>query len=108
MVVMTSPVEGREEEYNDWYQNVHLSQVVAVEGIKSAQRYKVCRTYTESPSHPYLAIYEIETDHIDEPVAGIIAEMEAGDMVISDAMDTNIVTVMYEEIGPAVEHPYDK
>jgi hypothetical protein len=25
MIVFTSPVEGREDEYNDWYDNTHLA-----------------------------------------------------------------------------------
>jgi hypothetical protein len=108
MLVMTSPVEGREQEFNDWYQNIHLGQVVAVEGIKSAQRFRVCRTYKEAPAHRYLAIYDIETDNVDEPVAGIVAKMGTNDMIISDAMDPNTITVMYEEIGSVVEHLDDR
>jgi len=33
MVTLTNPVEGREEAYNDWYQNVHLPEVVAYKGV---------------------------------------------------------------------------
>jgi hypothetical protein len=102
---MTSPVEGREEEFNDWYQNTHLGQVVAVKGIKSAQRFKVAKAYADGPAHPYLAIYDIEADNIDDPVQGIIDRMGTDDMIISSAMDPNTVTVMYEEIGPVVENP---
>ena len=27
LFVFTDPVEGKEEEYNDWYNNVHLAEV---------------------------------------------------------------------------------
>ncbi len=31
-VVHSNPVAGREDEYNDWYSNRHLADVVAVPG----------------------------------------------------------------------------
>ena len=33
MVVFTSPVEGREDDYNDWYDNQHLGDVIAAAGF---------------------------------------------------------------------------
>ena len=30
LVVLSSPVEGREDEYNEWYSNVHLREVVEI------------------------------------------------------------------------------
>ena len=30
LIVMTQPVEGREQEYNDWYQGMHLPDLVSV------------------------------------------------------------------------------
>jgi hypothetical protein len=35
-VVLTNPVEGKEDTYNDWYTNVHLGDVLKVPGIVAA------------------------------------------------------------------------
>jgi hypothetical protein len=102
MVVMTTAVEGREQEYNDWYQNLHLGQVVQIDGIISAQRYKVCGVVTEGVSKPYLAIYDIETDNVDEVVSTLLARSGTDELILSDAMDPATCAVIYEEIGPRV------
>jgi hypothetical protein len=43
-VVFTNPTEGQEDEYNDWYDNTHLSDVLKVEGFVAAQRFKLADT----------------------------------------------------------------
>ena len=45
LFVFTDPVEGKEEEYNDWYNNVHLAEVCQVEGFLSAQRFESIRRH---------------------------------------------------------------
>jgi len=40
LVVLTNPVAGREDDYNDWYTNRHLGDVLEVPGIVSAKRLK--------------------------------------------------------------------
>lgn len=66
MFVFSNPSEGLEEEYNDWYNNQHLSDVVQVDGIVAAQRFAVDSSPGDSTPPPfrYLAIYELETDDV--------------------------------------------
>ena len=40
LIVLTNPVDGREDEYNDWYTNVHLDDVLKVPGVVAAQRFR--------------------------------------------------------------------
>jgi hypothetical protein len=103
MVVMSSPVEGREAEYNDWYQNVHLSEVVALGGIKSAQRFRLARNMGESKGAPYLAVYDIETDDIDAVLQEIESKALGGQLNMSTAVDTQTAfAAVYEEFGSVV------
>lgn len=53
--------EGDEETYNAWYRDIHLPDLLALDGIKSAERFKVVQSNTE---WPYVAAYEIETDDL--------------------------------------------
>ena len=79
LIVMTQPVEGREQEYNDWYQGMHLADLVAVYGVKSAQRFRLSRTVVADRGPlPDLAISEIETDDIDKTLDDLKARVEAG------------------------------
>ena len=40
-LVSTNPVEGKDKEYNEWYTNQHIPDVVSVPGIVAAQRFRL-------------------------------------------------------------------
>jgi hypothetical protein len=99
LIVLTTPGKGREDEYNEWYQNTHLPEVVAQKGFKSAQRFRVNKAMSPGHSWPYLAVYEIETDDIDKifgQAGGKVSPTPPG------LMDPNQYVVIYEEFGKKV------
>jgi hypothetical protein len=103
MIVLSRPTEGREDEYNDWYQNFHLGQVVNIRDIKSAQRFRLARKLVEGEAHPYAAIYEIETADIDAVIEEIKAAAGTERLQISDAIAVDFTNAtVYEEFGSAV------
>jgi hypothetical protein len=103
MVVMSRPTEGREDEYNDWYQNVHLRELVALQGFKSAQRFRLARSLVEGQADPYLSVYEIETDDIDAVLQNLRSTAEQGRITMSDSLDlAHTSAVVYEEFGAVV------
>jgi hypothetical protein len=102
-VVMSNPTEGRDEEYNDWYQNCHLPELLQLDGIVSAQRFQQTRNLREGESYRYMVIYEIETDDIDAVIANLVQTAEAGQLTMSDAIDAdNSYAVFYQESGEPV------
>jgi hypothetical protein len=104
MLAMSRPVKGREAEYNDWYQNVHLRQVLALPGFRSARRLRLVRQLVECDAQPYLAIYEIETDDIDGALQQMKDTAGSAELVISAALDAASVSAsVYEPCGPVVE-----
>lgn len=89
-VVMTNPTEGKEAEFNDWYNTHHVPDVLNVPGFVTAQRFRLADTQMggeSSRAYKYLAIYEIDT----EDLAGTLKELRARagtpDIVPSDAID---------------------
>lgn len=80
MVVQSSPVSpDREEEFNDWYDNIHLPEICAVPGFVSGRRYKLTGAADGNDGAPaYLAIYEIEADDLADPPARWRARSAAG------------------------------
>ena len=55
--------EGDEEAYNRWYEQEHIRDFKAIEGIRSARRYKVFRgNLPGMDAWPYVTAYEVETD----------------------------------------------
>jgi hypothetical protein len=65
LVVHTRPLAGREDEFNSWYDEVHLPDVLAVEGFVSARRFQAAPSvHGELPEYPFLAIYEVEAEDL--------------------------------------------
>ncbi len=53
----------REDEFNDWYDNTHLPDVLETPGFLGATRYE--NAEPSDGQAKFLALYEIETDDID-------------------------------------------
>ena len=104
LVVMSKPLEGREQEYNDWYQNVHLRDVVAIDGIYAAQRFRMSLSVMPGADPlPYLAIYDIETNDLEGTIEELKRRSQSGEMFISETLSPDLFTVAYEELGPLVK-----
>jgi len=76
LLVFTNPREGMEDEYNDWYNNVHLGEVCQLPSVTAAQRFELADALPGAPelAWRYLAIYEITND---DPSA-VLAELAKG------------------------------
>jgi hypothetical protein len=62
MIALTTPLPGKEDEFHDWYQNVHLPELVNGLGMEGAQRYQLVAKLMGADENQYLAIYDIEAD----------------------------------------------
>lgn len=66
LLVQTNAIAGMEREFNDWYSNTHLRDIIAIPGFVAAQRFErsEVRRFPDTPVYPYryLATYEIEGD----------------------------------------------
>ncbi|PJE02860.1 DUF4286 family protein [Mycobacterium sp.] len=56
----------REQEYNTWYDEVHLPELVNLDGIVAARRLRPV-----NGDGPYIALYEIEGDDLQAVLAGM-------------------------------------
>lgn len=103
-IVFSRPVEGREDEYNDWYQNTHLREVCEVPGIVAAQRYKLSYDLAnDGAALPYAALYDIEGDDWASAFAGLGENSGNGSMFLSESLDLSTIKgFIYEEFGDEV------
>ncbi len=103
LIVFSEPVPGREAQFNDWYTNQHLSDVVAVPGFVSGQRFKLVQLGAGEFKHRYLAIYEIEADDYAAALQQMQSRAGTPAMVVTDALDSNNVAFgVFEECSPRV------
>ena len=103
-VVLSNPVAGREDEYNDWYSKRHLTDVTAVPGFVAAQRFRLMDDAAEgAPRQRYMAIYTMETDDPGAAVEQLTALVQSGKMEMSEAFSMEVMAIhLYETITPVV------
>lgn len=95
--VVTAPVAGREDEFNRWYDDIHLPEVLAAPGFVAGQRFALAGPGAEDQP-PYLTVYEIETDDLAATVEALTAA--AATMTRSDALDEkSVVVTIYRALG---------
>jgi hypothetical protein len=105
MIAFSRPIEGRENDYNEWYQNVHMPQVVSLDGFVSARRYKLAQHLQGEASLPYAAIYKIETDDLGTMLGHFVAAAKSGQLRRSDAVDYAASQMgIFEEFGEEALH----
>lgn len=105
MLVLSEAKKGREKEFNDWYDKVHLHQLVTHSAIKAAQRFELRVPVSGEKQYPYLAIYDVETDDIGAVLTELGKESAAGRISVSDAMSPESWGAVFEEHGAPVRHP---
>jgi hypothetical protein len=102
-VVFTAMTEGKESEFNVFYNTHHAPEVVAIPGFVRAQRMMLARTTAASiPPTKYLAMYWIKTS---DPLALKQAAASAQSaFTTSPAFDTKATRgYTFRAIGPLLE-----
>jgi hypothetical protein len=91
LIVYTSPADGREDDYNAWYDDVHLSEFAALPGVINGRRFKVAAA--DADAKPvYAAIYELSA-HPDKVFGAMNAGIRDGSVHMSDAVDPSSLSV---------------
>ncbi len=90
-MVRSNPKPGQETAFNDWYTDVHLPEVLGIQGFLSAQRFTLNAAQIQSDqAQSYLAIYEIDTDN----VPGTLEQLsKATQLNMSDAIDPTSIDI---------------
>lgn len=100
LIALTNAVEGREDEYNDWYSNVHLGDVLKMDGFVGARRYRVSGSQHVDAGRPwqYLAIYDVETEDFAEAARQLQERRGTDAMPISPALKEERLAWFFEEM----------
>jgi hypothetical protein len=100
MVAQSRAKEGRDKEYNDWYDTVHIKDICSVPGVKSARRFEATPAMVGTPGLKYLAIYEIEADDAMSVLAEIGKRAAEGKMKTSESLDAESAMLwFYKEMA---------
>lgn len=102
IIVQSNPVDGREPEYEDWYVNQHVHDVVAVPGYVRAQLFRKSVAQREgvpSPQFAYVAIYELDVSPA-QAIENLNIARDAG-MYVSPAMKSERLLHAFDLLAAA-------
>lgn len=107
LIALTNPLEGRDQEFNDWYTNEHLADVLKLPGVTAAQRFRLSgKQHREGPMPwSYMAVYEIEIDDIAITLSALKAASGTADMPLSPALSPERMVWIYEPVTPRIARP---
>ena len=95
LVVEAAPSSpDRDAEFNDFYNNTHIAEILRVPEFKSARRFR----RIDKGEYPYVAIYEVEGDDLNEVLPAAAEYGRRHGVTESDAVDKNMHAVLYEWI----------
>lgn len=105
MFVYTNALEGKDEDFNRWYDEIHVPEILKFTKSTAAQRFRLSKAQPEDlPGDPepfrYLAIYEFEVDSM-EAFDSLMASTEKMDL--GNSLDqTSAKLVFYDDLGERV------
>jgi hypothetical protein len=106
MYVESAPVSpNREAEYHKWYNEIHLPEIMSIDGFVSARRFAPV-----DGNGRFVAIYELEADDLEAAQARLLEAGQSGQMSSLELlqMDPPPVPRLYREIyatKPAQQTP---
>ena len=102
-VVLTEPAQGKAAEFEHYYENIHLDEVLATTGWESAQRFVLADQIGKACPLPHLALYEIDTDD-PKSVIRYMNDTRAQRQQ-SNALNRKTAAVwVFREAGPRHQH----
>lgn len=84
-VVLTAPTPGLEDEFNTWYTDQHLGDVLRLADYRSAQRFRFVGG--DEPLRPYLAFYDTDTTDVRATQRRLVEVVATPAMPFSPAID---------------------
>ena len=98
LVIPSSALPGRDQQYNDWYDNEHLADVLKISGIVSGRRYNALPQSPAPAPAKHLSIFEIETADPMAVLGELHRRIQAGEMAMTADIDPSSVQMwLYEQ-----------
>jgi hypothetical protein len=105
LIVYTNPISPqRDDDFNKWYDEVHLPEILATDGFIAAARYRLSDARIkgmDTPNHRYAAVYELDADDLQNAIDKLLHS--AGDLDMGDSINqSTAVAALWEEVTPRV------
>lgn len=97
------------DDFNQWYDDVHVKEVLALDGVQSCRRFKRASSQImpgdDAAGRQYLALYEVEVDDWAKFSEAMMSGFAEGRITINPdllQLDPMVMTMVFEEVSPEV------
>jgi hypothetical protein len=100
MLALNGPTsdKGNEAAVNKWYDEIHLPDFKAIEGIRAERRYKIINgNLPGKEAWPYLAAYKIETDDLGAVMGRLARELRPFDPTLDREHCANRIAIQISD-----------
>ena len=99
VLIKSNAVAGREADFEQWYNSIHLGEVLALPGFLSGRQFRYPENSGGAFSH--FALFEVESDDIEATLTDLGEAFASGKMTMTDALDVNTVpeTIVCQATG---------
>lgn len=91
LVVASSPKPGRESEYAEWYDLVHLPDVCKAKGVLNGRRLIALDSSPATPPGAQISVFDLD---VEDP-ASVMERTRSGEFGSSDSVDPASVKIWY-------------
>jgi hypothetical protein len=95
------------DEFNQWYDDVHAKEVLALDGVTSCRRFRLASHQImpgdDAGGYRYLALYEVEVDDWQAFSDTMQQGFAEGRITVNPdllQLDPMVMTMVFEEIDP--------
>lgn len=101
LMALMNAAPGQDEAFNRWYEERHLADVLSIDGMIRATRYRVAGAVHAEGSAPwaYLTIYEVEAAAAASAAQELGRRRGTPALEMSDAMDEARLGWFFEKIS---------
>lgn len=108
-IVFTNCASGSDAQFESWYNDIHIPDLLRIPGIVSATRARVTPEQTVmvdgqvqfsrsvKPDFKFLAVYKFLTDDPEAVLNEVVRRAGTDEMVLSEAM-TDAHTILFEDL----------
>lgn len=105
MIAYSNPASDEyEDEYNRWYDEVHVPQVLSLRGYMAASRYRLSDDQGAQVGLPrYVGVYDLEDDDVESCLDDLAVAVSDGRVELSPASlaePVPLIMAIYRESAP--------
>lgn len=92
-IVKSNPLPNKEADFNRWYDEIHIPEVLEIDGVLSAKRLELAeQQMMPNQRQRYMAVYELDSSAVEQTLLNIQTHKwrDMGDSIELQSLDTSV------------------